>query len=325
MKNYSNRMEFTPNCTICKTFNPHPENLPRNIHKLMEEEKLLGKSIAYPKTYCPDILVAVPRHLNREIYQIDPATSFFYGYDSWHCYEASFLTSNGLPVSGILKLVYPAESEYLVESKSLKLYLGSFQMYRLEDTVEESISLFCRKVAEDLGKCLHTSVGIHFYSNSPANLPFDFSDYEILENLPGISQCIFADYQENPVFLKENCSLSPGEIKVGSHLLKSNCKITRQPDWGSIYIRMKASSLPDRFSLLKYIVSLRDENHFHEEVCEMVFKRLTDFFHPEILSVGCLYTRRGGIDICPVRANRPEYLPLYLPCPDILTQKEFRQ
>lgn len=88
---------------------------------------------------------------------------------------------------------------------------------------------------------------------------------------------------------------------------------------------MKASSLPDRFSLLKYIVSLRDENHFHEEVCEMVFKRLTDFFHPEILSVGCLYTRRGGIDICPVRANRPEYLPLYLPCPDILTQKEFRQ
>lgn len=291
----------------------------------MEEEKLLGKTIEYPKTYCPDILVTVPRCLNREIYQIDPATSLFYGYDSWHCYEASFLTSRGLPVNGVLKLVYSADSEYLVESKSLKLYLGSFQMYHLGNTVKESISLFCRRVSDDLEKRLHTSVGVHFYSNSPENLPFDFSDYEILEDLPDVSQCIFANYQENPDLLKENCLLSSGEIKVGSHLLKSNCRITRQPDWGSIYIRLKASSLPDRLSLLQYIVSLRDENHFHEEICEMVFKRLSDFFCPEILSVACLYTRRGGIDICPVRANRPEYLPLYLPRPDILTQKEFRQ
>lgn len=291
----------------------------------MEEEKLLGKSIGYPETYCPAILVAVPRHINRKIYQIEQPTGLFCGYDIWHCYEASFLTAQGLPVSGILKLVYPADSEFLVESKSLKLYLGSFQMYRLGNTVEESISIFCKKVSEDLEKLLQTSVGINFYSSCPENLPFDFSDYEILENLPGTDSCIFTDYQEKITLLKEKEIKTAGEIKVGSHLLKSNCKITRQPDWGSIYIHIKARILPDRFSLLKYIVSLRDENHFHEEICELVFKRLTDFFHPEILSVSCLYTRRGGIDICPVRANRPPYLPLSLPCPDILTQREFRQ
>ena len=123
----------------------------------------------------------------------------------------------------------------------------------------------------------------------------------------------------------ESRTTGRGEIKVCSHLLRSNCKITKQPDWGSIYIHIQADCLPDHASLLKYIVSLRNENHFHEEICEMTYKRLWDLFHPEILAVSCIYTRRGGIDICPSRANQAEYLPEHLQAPEILTRKLLRQ
>ena len=95
---------------------------------MSEESTLLGKPVAYPQVYSPEILVAVPRSLNREIYDIREANKLFYGFDSWHAYEVSFLLNNGMPVSGLLKIVYPSTNEYLVESKSLKLYLGSYNM-----------------------------------------------------------------------------------------------------------------------------------------------------------------------------------------------------
>ena len=135
----------------------------------------------------------------------------------------------------------------------------------------------------------------------------------------------FSIYQEHPLYLSENITTVPGELKVGSHLLKSNCKITSQPDWGTIYIHLKANRTPAPVSLLKYIVSLRNENHFHEEICEMVYQRLYELFQPEILVVTCLYTRRGGIDICPSRSSHPQYLPSHLLKPETLTTPAFRQ
>lgn len=291
----------------------------------MEEEKLLGKNIGYPKTYRPEILVAVPRKLNREIYGIDSPEQLFCGYDSWHCYEAGFLTQKGLPITGIMKLVYPSTSEFLVESKSLKLYLGSFNMTALGKDVTESIGLFTSTVSRDLSTLLHTRVEAGFYPSVPENLPFDFPGYTLLENLPQTGSAVFSRYRETPAYLRENIQYCSGELRLCTHLLKSNCKITRQPDWGSIYIRIKAHTLPDELSLLKYLVSLRDENHFHEEICEMVFKRLSDIFQPEILVISCLYTRRGGIDICPVRANNAVFLPPGLPQANTLTRPAFRQ
>ncbi|MCM1031773.1 MAG: hypothetical protein NC410_10100 [Oscillibacter sp.] len=292
---------------------------------MMNEAALLGKTVTYPKSYCPEILVKVPRRLNREIYGIDTPETLFCGYDSWHAYEASFITANGLPVSGVLKIVYPASSQFLVESKSLKLYLGSMNMTPFGNTPREGITLFTERIRQDLNRLLETRTEICFYQEPPAAYPFDFDGYEILENRPETEQAHFNIYQEHPAYLTENSRESDEELKAGSHLLKSNCKITTQPDWGSIYIRMKARRLPDKLSLLKYIVSIRNENHFHEEICEMVFKRLTDAYQPEILSVACLYTRRGGIDICPVRANQPQYLPHYLPRAETLTARTFRQ
>lgn len=292
---------------------------------MMNEAALLGKTVTYPKSYCPEILVKVPRRLNREIYGIDTPETLFCGYDSWHAYEASFITANGLPVSGVLKIVYPASSQFLVESKSLKLYLGSMNMTPFGNTPREGITLFTERIQQDLNRLLETRTEICFYHEAPAACPFDFDGYEILENRPETEQAHFNIYQEHPAYLTENSRESDEELKAGSHLLKSNCKITTQPDWGSIYIRMKAHRLPDKLSLLKYIVSIRNENHFHEEICEMVFKRLTDAYQPEILSVACLYTRRGGIDICPVRANQPQYLPHYLLRAETLTARTFRQ
>lgn len=291
----------------------------------MEEEKLLGKTVGYPKTYCPEILVAVPRKLNRVNYGIGCPEQLFCGYDSWHCYEAGFLTQKGLPVTGILKLVYPSTSEFLVESKSLKLYLGSFNMTGLGKDVAESIGLFTSIVSRDLSTLLHTRAEACFYPSVPENLPFDFSGYTLLENLPKTGSAAFSHYREIPAYLQENIQYRSDELRLCSHLLKSNCKITRQPDWGSIYIRIKADALPDELSLLKYLVSLRDENHFHEEICEMIFKRLSDIFQPEILVISCLYTRRGGIDICPVRANKAVFLPTGLPRAATLTRPSFRQ
>ena len=176
----------------------------------------------------------------------------------------------------------------------------------------------------DLEQILQTRVEATFFRQVPEKTYFDFQDYTLLETTPGIERETFTEYSENPALL-ESRTTGRGEIKVCSHLLRSNCKITKQPDWGSIYIHIQADCLPDHASLLKYIVSLRNENHFHEEICEMTYKRLWDLFHPEILAVSCIYTRRGGIDICPSRANQAEYLPEHLQAPEILTRKLLRQ
>lgn len=291
----------------------------------MKEDQLLGKNVGYPVVYCPEILVAVPRRLNREIYQIDSPASLFCGYDAWHAYEAGFLNGNGMPVAGILKLVYPASSEYLVESKSLKLYLGSFQMTPLGKGTAEGISLYTDRIQKDLSHLLQAEVKACFFPHPVRREMSDFHNYSILENDPRAEETVFSVYQERPGLLQQNRPVSGVELKIGSHLLKSNCKITRQPDWGSVYIRIKGKVLPDEMGLLQYLVSLRNENHFHEEICEMIYKRLMDFYQPEILMVACLYTRRGGIDICPVRANEKEFLPPLLGESAILTTGEFRQ
>lgn len=291
----------------------------------MIEDKVLGKKVDYPKTYCPEILVAVPRSLNREIYGIYEPEALFCGYDSWHAYEASFILNNGMPVAGMLKIVYPSTSPCIVESKSLKLYLGSYNMTPLGDTVEEGVNRFTQQVTEDLNRVLSTQVEVCFFSKEPSGTaPFDFGDYRILEEQIAPQDIRFSIYQEHPHYLQENIRSQGGDLKIASHLLKSNCKITNQPDWGSIYIHIKGKQLPDDKSILKYIVSLRNENHFHEEICEMTYKRLYDLFDPEILMVTCLYTRRGGIDICPARANAPEYLPSFLPQASLLTKRPLR-
>ena len=133
------------------------------------ESKVLGQQVAYPTDYCPSILVPVPRSLNREIYNIHAPEELFRGFDTWHAYEAGFLTQNGLPVCGVLKLVYPASSPYIVESKSLKLYLNSLNMTRLGEDIPSGIETYLQTVKSDLEQILQTRVEATFFRQIPEN------------------------------------------------------------------------------------------------------------------------------------------------------------
>lgn len=288
------------------------------------EGKVLGKQIAYPQTYTPDILVSVPRSLNRRMYKLEATALPFCGFDVWHAYELGFLTKRGLPVTGVLKIVYPANSEFLVESKSLKLYLNSFNMERYGNNVEDGINQILNIIDKDLNQVIKAPVTLSFFKENSGLPEFDFPDYEVLENSKEMESVNFQSFSENPALLVPTQS-NLQEIKMATHLLRSNCKITHQPDWGSAFIYLKGKQTPDLSALLQYLVSIRNENHFHEEICEMIYKRLWDTFKPERLMVTCIYTRRGGIDICPARASHEELLPKNLINPGKLSFKLLRQ
>lgn len=136
------------------------------------EAKVLGQQVAYPTDYCPSILVPVPRSLNREMYDIRQPEELFCGYDTWHAYEAGFITRKGLPVCGVLKIVYPSTSKKLVESKSLKLYLNSFNMARLGENVSEGIRLFTQTVQSDPARIVEHLRSSLFSEKLPDRIPF---------------------------------------------------------------------------------------------------------------------------------------------------------
>lgn len=288
------------------------------------EGKILGKQINYPEKYTPEILVAVPRALNRELYHLTGNNIPFCGVDVWHAYELGFLTKTGMPVTGVLKMVYPANSQFLVESKSMKLYLNSFNMERYGSSTSNAIETVKAIIEHDLSVLLKAEMKVRIFSLNPSQLPFDFSEFEILEDLEEMGTVVFDTFKETPSFLEPD-NVQSSKLRLGTHLLRSNCKITHQPDWGSTYIYIKGHKLPTLNGLLKYIVSIRNENHFHEEICEMIYKRLWDIFSPEELMVTCIYTRRGGIDICPVRASHPSLFPINLANPEVLSAKLLRQ
>ncbi len=293
------------------------------MDKNFAEARLLGKIIQHPKHYEPEILVAVPRKINREIYQIREDQLPFVGVDSWHAYELSFLTEKGLPVTGLLKLVYPCDSPYLVESKSLKLYLNAFNMERYGNNSQEGVETVLKIIQKDLELLLQSKIQLSFFNHATQFQPFDFKDYEIIEDNEEIEELSFEVFTESPDLIQS--TNQAGTVKVGTHLLRSNCKITHQPDWGSAYIYIKGDDLPEETTLLKYLVSIRNENHFHEEICEMIYERLWTRFKPQELMVSCIYTRRGGIDICPSRASHEELLPKNLINSKVLTSKLLRQ
>lgn len=283
----------------------------------------LGKNSNYPQHYDPTVLVAVPRQLNREQYQIKERNLPFTGVDVWNAYEFSFLLKNGLPVVGILKIVYSCASEFLVESKSLKLYLNSFNMDGFGNAVNDGINQTVTIIQHDLEKLLNCTVEVCFFKHNHPVQVSGFEGFTIVEELIDSPNLKCNNYTESQELL-DNIH-SSGELNWGTHLLRSNCKITFQPDWGSIFVSMKGPKQPTPEGFLKYIISLRNENHFHEEICEMVYKRFTDIYEPEHLMVTCAYTRRGGIDINPVRSRFVADYPLNLINPTIKTAPVFRQ
>ena len=272
--------------------------------------KHLGQSSQYKSTYVKGLLVREPRSNNREYLNIFDDALPFVGSDTWNAYECSFLLKNGRPVTGVVKCVYPCSSKYIVESKSIKLYFNSFNMTKMGDGNDEAVKNFEEISARDLSELLQTDVKVSFHSGVRVNKKFNSPDNEwdiehylnvdLLEDSGGLE---YTQYTEDPSLLEAVSRGNEVEQKFYSGLLKSNCRVTSQPDWGDVFIHIKSKNAIDAHSILKYVISFRDECHFHEEICECIYKRLQDAFEPSELLVMCLYARRGGIDINPVRAS----------------------
>lgn len=274
----------------------------------------LGQTSQYKDQYDKTLLVREPRSNNRQHLDIKDDHLPFKGYDVWNAYEVSGLTSNGLPVAGIAKIVYPCDSKYIVESKSIKLYFNSYNMYSCGDTLQDVLSYIGKQAEKDLSDLLETHVCVHVvpsHVKAPGDPVFQGQGYSTLENLikPEILSAMKVDvYSESPELLEiqeldNEQGVTTTETKYHSGLLKSNCRVTSQPDWGDIWVHVQGHQHVTPESLLKYIISFRDECHFHEEICETVYKRLSDILQPTRLAVTCLYARRGGIDINPTRVS----------------------
>ena len=266
--------------------------------------KFLGKKTETKEKYAPSLLVRVPRFENRKQYEINNKNLPFKGWDVWHAYEFSSMTENGIPLTRLLKLKYSCENEYLIESKSLKLYLNAFNMTRLGKTTDECLELCKNIIEKDLSEKLETKVYVNFIPNSiqPVQIYKNFTD---IMNYIDEKTLKIEKFKEAPELLEIEKTENQQEYFLKFDSLRSNCRVTHQPDFGDAFIYYKSQHHIKENSLVKYLSSFRSEYHFHEECCEMIFKRLSDILNKgDELCVSILYTRRGGIDICPSRWSK---------------------
>jgi len=258
----------------------------------------LGRKVTYPRHYCPKVLRFIPRQISRSENGIGKDLPFT-GFDYWNAYEFSYLDSNGKPVVRILKMAVPAESENIVESKSLKLYLNSFNYERYDSD---------GAIGEALEKDLSAGFKCRFNLEI---LPLSGCSADQTDVNLDKFRCIDSLKVENPSFKFSIDSLAAdpntsAEEYLYSDLLKSNCPVTSQPDWGSVFIHYKGKKI-SHTGLLRYIISFRDINEFHESCAERIFADIKKICSPEILTVQARYTRRGGIDINPLRTDCGEF------------------
>lgn len=256
----------------------------------------------------PDLLVAIPRELNRTDYSIDNDT--FYGVDAWHGFEVSALTENGVPVSGVVKFILASDTPNIIESKSVKLYWNTFNNAKVGKTKAEVLANVKTIAERDLSAAAGGEVRVVFLTSTNDVRSEVLNGYALLDDLITDDLVIDSTARCNPSVLEANKSVK--DLAVYTANLRSNCRVTNQPDFGDVFVKMKGDSVPTPNALMAYIVSFRNENHFHEECVEMMFKHLQDKFNPTELSVVALYTRRGGWNICPARASDPTLLPTAL-------------
>lgn len=253
----------------------------------------LGKKTEYANQYDPSLLQPVPRSLNRNDLNLGDELPFL-GCDIWTLYELSWLNDKGLPQVAIGEVAIPATSANLIESKSFKLYLNSFNQTRFADWAEVQACL-----QKDLSACAGESVQVEVKS---------LATYTAQPIVTMQGECIddqdieISSYDFDDTLLAEASSDEIVEETLHSHLLKSNCLITNQPDWGSVEIAYRGPKIA-REALLRYIVSFREHNEFHEQCVERIFTDISRYCHPEHLTVLARYTRRGGLDINPFRSS----------------------
>lgn len=253
----------------------------------------LGRPSTYQAQYQPSLLFPIARLGKREEIDITSTLPFF-GVDIWNAYEVSWLNLRGKPQVAIATFTVPADSPNIVESKSFKLYLNSFNQTKLASS-DALLQLLRTDLSASFGAPIHvtlttTSGFTGLAIQELQGLLLDRLDIEVNE------------YQPNAALLKTDPSQIVIEETLLSHLLKSNCLVTGQPDWGSVQIHYVGAAI-DQESLLKYLISFRDHNEFHEQCVERIFMDIMRNCAPQKLSVYARYTRRGGLDINPWRSN----------------------
>lgn len=251
----------------------------------------LGKATEYREIYTPDLLQAVPRSMNRDELNLG-ANLPFVGTDRWNGYELSWLNAKGKPEVAILRCEVPATSPNLIESKSFKLYLNSFNQSHFD-----SITAVCETISKDLSQCAGEKVNVLLFKAA------EFSQMQI-EGFDALS-IDDLDIEVHGYQLDSSNLTAQGQVvseTLSSDLLKSNCLITNQPDWGSVCIRYQGPQI-NHEGLLRYLISFRQHNEFHEQCVERIFCDIMSHCKPEKLSVYARYTRRGGLDINPFRSN----------------------
>ncbi|MFC4258884.1 NADPH-dependent 7-cyano-7-deazaguanine reductase QueF [Marinobacter lacisalsi] len=258
----------------------------------------LGKTSEYPEHYAPELLFPVPRDDNRRRIALDDGRWPWFGEDLWQAWELSWLRPSGVPEVAWGEFRLPAASPSLIESKSLKLYLNSFnqEVFSCHDQVQETIH-------RDLSSACGAQVAVTLFSvdrgMTAAGRPEGavLIDDEPVENV-GYAYCPDVLAAGGDTVSESLCS----------HLLKSNCPVTGQPDWGTLQVDYTGPAI-DRSALLRYVVGFRQKQDFHEHCVETVFTDLMRACNPEHLTVSARYTRRGGLDINPWRSTDPGEAP----------------
>jgi 7-cyano-7-deazaguanine reductase len=270
------------------------------------EQSQLGRASAYADQYDAGLLFPIPRATQRDAMGIASGKLPFFGADLWTAFELSWLNARGKPQLAIAHFTIPCETPNIIESKSFKLYLNSFN-----STVFADVQAVRERLRTDLGEAVwrgsERSAGIGVRLLAP-----DVFDQEPVHELDGLDldrldiEC--TQYQPAPELLSADLSQAPVTETLTSRLLKSNCLVTGQPDWGSVQIRYNGPPI-DQAGLLAYIVSFRNHNEFHEPCAERIFTDIWKRCQPTQLAVYARYTRRGGLDINPFRTSWPQALP----------------
>jgi 7-cyano-7-deazaguanine reductase len=249
----------------------------------------LGREVAYPSHYDPGLLFPIPRAQARDEIGVDANALPFIGNDRWHAYELSWLDLRGKPMVATATIEVPAAAPFLIESKSLKLYLNSLNAARFASAGDVRDTLIA-----DLSRAADAPVRVAF--GLP---PFAVSDDAVLIDTLDIDIDDYGPPNAAHLALDGDAIV---EETLRSELLKSNCPVTGQPDWASVRIDYRGPKI-DRAGLLRYLVSFRDHAEFHEQCVERIFVDLLSRCRPQMLSVEARYTRRGGLDINPWRAT----------------------
>ncbi|MEH6584161.1 MAG: NADPH-dependent 7-cyano-7-deazaguanine reductase QueF [Halioglobus sp.] len=263
-----------------------------------DRELLLGKHTPVVEIYSPELLYPIPRAVARDNLGLS-ADLPFYGADLWHAYELSWLDGKGKPVARVGRFSIPATSPCIVESKSFKLYLNSLNNTRFEDDAAAKLCME-RDIAAVAGEAV--------------NLELFAVDDPLLAGRPvqgkNVDSCEASLTESEPH--ADMLSVHPGELKeehLYSHLLRSLCPVTGQPDWATLWVHYRGAAL-DHSALLAYIISYREHQEYHEQCVERMYLDISTRCEPEFLHIQAFYTRRGGLDINPFRSSDPTASPL---------------